>query len=121
MENTYWGYHLILDCKDCNKNYITDPTVIKGFAKVLVDRIKMKSFGEPIVVEFANHDSTKGGFTLIQLIETSNITAHFVTATGEAYIDIFSCECYDIDIVIKTIEVFFDPSEIKQTYLKRKA
>ena len=63
----------------------------------MVKRIKMKAFGEPIVEHFATHDPKAAGFSLVQLIETSAITGHFVDDDGSAYLDIFSCMTFDIE------------------------
>lgn len=120
-DNEFWGYHLILDCKSGRKDLITNPSYISEFAKTLVKSIKMKAFGEPQVVHFAGDVPGIGGITLIQLIETSNITCHFIDDTGDFYLDVFSCACYDNDIVIKLIEAWFQPLSIKATFINRKA
>lgn len=106
-----WGYHLIVDVNDCDIESITNKENITEFAKELVSRIDMKAYGEPTVVDFANDDPTKGGYTLVQLIETSNICAHFVSATGEAFFDVFSCKEFEIEPVIQTITEYFGCSD----------
>lgn len=110
MENIkLWGYHAAFDCGSCDISLITDGENIKDFSKTLVERIDMKAYGEPIAVHFAEHDPSKAGYTLVQLIETSNICAHFVDSTGEAYIDVFSCKEFDTQTVLLTIQEFFNP------------
>jgi S-adenosylmethionine/arginine decarboxylase-like enzyme len=106
--NGPWGQHLMIDVV-CDKSKITDEANIKNFARELVKRIDMKAYGEPVAVDFANDDPGKGGYTLVQLIETSNICAHFVSATGEAYFDVFSCKTFDVSVVANTVEEFFGP------------
>lgn len=69
----YWGYHLMLDCSDCDREKITSKENIINFTKELVKIIDMKAYGDPIVVHFAEHDPTKAGYCLLHLIETSNI------------------------------------------------
>lgn len=86
-----WGWHLILDCASCNLN-IQSPNAIREFVADLVHEIDMKAYGDPIIVHFATHDPQKGGYSLVQLIETSAITGHFVDSNGDAYLDIFSCK-----------------------------
>ena len=71
-----WGKHLILDAAGCSPKMIGCPKVVGGFARSLVKRIDMVPFGDPQVVMFGS--GSKKGYTLVQLIETSNITAHFV-------------------------------------------
>ncbi len=117
----YWGYHLILDCKSCDKETIKDPEHIKAFIKTLVERIDMKAYGEPILEHFATHNPLAGGYSLVQLIETSDITAHFVDLNGDAYFDIFSCKSFDIPAAEDVIQTFFNPKSIKKIYLERQA
>jgi S-adenosylmethionine/arginine decarboxylase-like enzyme len=115
-----WGWHLILDCGGCNDN-IKSKHLVAAFAKQIVADIDMKAFGEPIVEHFATHDPMKGGFSLVQLIETSAITAHFVDATGEMYLDIFSCKDIPIDTAIGVVKQYFEPKSIKMHFLTRQA
>lgn len=122
MENfDYWGQHLILDCKEGNIFAVTDEIIIAKFAEELVQSIKMKAYGKPIIVDFAHDDPKTGGITLVQLIETSNITCHFVSATGDFYLDVFSCSSFDNDVVIEIVQRYFQPNQIKQKQLLRKA
>jgi S-adenosylmethionine/arginine decarboxylase-like enzyme len=113
-----WGMHAIFDCGICNE-YIKDEEMIKEFAKTLVERIEMKAYGEPQVVKFGEGD--KEGYTLVQLIETSNITAHFCDSTHEAYIDVFSCKEFDMEKVEFTIRDYFNPLSIKKLVIHRSA
>jgi S-adenosylmethionine/arginine decarboxylase-like enzyme len=117
----YWGYMLSLDCKGCEIPLITNRTNIIHFVKYLVERIEMKAFGEPIVEHFATHDINKAGFSLVQLIETSSITGHFVDKNGDAYIDIFSCKPFNNDTVIDVIKHYFNPEQVRITYITRQA
>jgi len=117
----FWGYHLILDVAACDIESVTNGTKIAEFARELVKKINMKAYGEPQVVHFADHDAEKAGYTLIQLIETSNITAHFCDIDGNAYIDVFSCLQFDNEIVKQVVTDYFNPKSIRETYLIRQA
>ncbi len=117
----YWGYHLMLDCQQCDQRKITDPTNISAFAKTLVQCIKMKAFGEPIIEHFATDSAATGGYSLVQLIETSSITGHFVDANGDAYLDIFSCQQFNLEDAQSVVHDFFKPTKIKVMYLTRQA
>ena len=119
----YWGYHLILDCADCNVEAINDYDTIYNFTKQLVKDIDMVAYGEPQIVSFGS--GNKAGYTLVQLIETSNICAHFVPddlAGGNAmYLDVFSCKPYDPNIVIELVAKYFKANSIRPNYLTRQA
>lgn len=112
-----WGYHLILNCYDADKELITDPKNIEAFVIALVKRIDMVAYGKPQIIHFGEGD--KAGYTLIQLIETSNITAHFCDESGNFYLDVFSCKEYDKDSVIEVVSQFFSPRIFHETFLER--
>lgn len=112
-----WGYHLLLDCYDADKNLITDGENITKFAKELVECIDMKAFGEPQVIHFGEDD--KQGYTLVQLIETSNICGHFCDDTGNFYLDVFSCKPYSIETVMKAVRKYFSPNKIVERFVER--
>ena len=115
----YWGYHLILDCAGCNHNAITDYDNVYNFSKQLVIDIDMVAYGEPQIVNFGSGD--KAGFTLVQLIETSNICCHFVNELDEMYLDVFSCKPYDPQVVEDLVVRFFNVKSVRKAYLERQA
>jgi len=116
----YWGYHLILDLTECNQNSrYPNKEKIYQFAKQLVRDIDMVAYGEPQVIHFG--PDGKQGYTLVQLIETSNIIGHFNDDTGEGYLDVFSCKIFDVDVVKKLVTEYFQPKKIRTTYLIRQA
>ena len=112
-----WGYHLILDCYDGDKDLITSADNISAFAKTLVKRIQMKAYGEPQVIHFGEDD--KQGYTLVQLIETSNICGHFCDDSGNFYLDVFSCKPYDRNVVIALVKEYFYPKRITERFIER--
>jgi len=114
-----WGYHLTLDCKACDIPTIMDEKAIYDFAKQLVKNIDMVAYGEPQIVNFGS--GNKAGFTLVQLIETSNICAHFCNEDGNAYIDVFSCKPFETEVVIELVQESFKPARIKTTFILRDA
>lgn len=107
-----WGYHLALDISKCDMDIITNPDKIKEFSRKLVKEIEMIPYGEPQVVHFCNHVKEKAGWTLIQLIETSNIMCHFCDKDGDAYLDVFSCQEFSPKQVIDFIRVELQPEYI---------
>jgi S-adenosylmethionine decarboxylase len=115
----YWGYHLILDCAGCDHDAITSYDTIYTFVKQLVRDIDMVAYGEPQIVDFGSGD--KAGYTLVQLIETSNICAHFVNENDTMYLDVFSCKSYNDETVIELVEKFFGAKSVRASYLTRQA
>ena len=114
-----WGKHLILDAARCSPKMIGCPIVIGNFARTLVKRIDMVPYGDPQVVMFGT--GNKKGYTLVQLIETSNITAHFVEENNSMYLDVFSCKDFDAEVVKDTVKEFFGAERINTHLLVRQA
>jgi S-adenosylmethionine/arginine decarboxylase-like enzyme len=115
----HFGYHLMLDCSGCNNN-IADKQSIYNFVKELVQRIEMVAHGEP-VIEYLLEGDPKQGYSLMQLITTSNITGHFMELDGTAYFDVFSCKSYDVEIVKAVVNQYFFPTKMRVNYLTRDA
>lgn len=115
----HWGYHLILDAGRCASSRIRCAKNIDGFARALVQRIDMVPFGHPQVHHFGS--GAKAGYTLVQLIETSNITAHFVEETDDMYLDVFSCKPFEASVVSDTVREFFKYTEANVQFLTRQA
>ena len=115
----YWGYHLMLDISGCNDS-IKSRDSIYNFNKDLVKRIDMTAHGEP-VIEYLLPGDPKQGYSLMQLITTSNICAHFVEPDSSAYIDIFSCKIFDILEAQAVVQQHFDPKKMRVNYITRNA
>ncbi len=115
-----WGQHLILDLGECNDN-ITRKESIRDFVAELVDRIDMVAYGQPIIEHFATHSQEAAGYSLVQLIETSAITAHFSDYNRDVYLDVFSCKSFDWNAVIQVIDKYFEPRSIHILSLDREA
>ena len=115
----YWGYHLMLDCAGCSEYAIRDPDTIYRFTKQLVKDIDMVAYGEPQIVNFGS--GNKAGYTLVQLIETSNICAHFCNEDGAVYLDVFSCKPFDPDVAIRVFVEYFEPKGAEFDFVERQA
>ena len=118
VDNTYWGHHLMLDCSGC-KN-IDDRQNIYNFVKDLVKEIDMVAHGEPII-EYLLSGDPKQGYSLMQLITTSNICGHFMELDSTAYFDIFSCKEFDINKAQNIVRKYFNPKKVRVNFLTRHA
>ena len=115
----YWGYHLMVNAGKCTPHSIRCPYIITDFTKKLVKDIDMVAYGNPHIVMFGT--GNKKGYTLVQLIETSNICAHFVEETNDVYLDVFSCKEFAPETVTKVMNEFFGPRFFESTFVKRQA
>lgn len=111
----------MLDCARCNHEKMTDKQNINNFVKDLIVRIDMVPIGEPWIELTAVDLPEKSGYSLFQMIVTSNISGHFIDATNEVYLDVFSCKPFDINVVKDTVEQYFMPEKIRLNYITRNA
>ena len=118
-EEKFWGYHAILDAAGCDLDKMTSYENVYNFAKQLVKDIDMIAYGEPQIVHFGSGD--KAGYTLVQLIETSNICAHFANQNQEMYLDVFSCKPFDERIVEDLVVQYFSAKSLRRAFIKRQA
>lgn len=116
---SYFGYHLMLDCSGCNDN-IKSRDEIYNFVKELVQRINMNAHGEPII-EYLLPGDPKQGYSLMQLITTSNICGHFMELDGTAYFDVFSCKTFDINVAQDVVKQYFNPGKMRVNFITRHA
>jgi len=107
----------VLKCKE-HSGY-TNPYILKQWVQTLVKEIDMVPHGDPQIVHFGDGDLA--GWTVIQLITTSNIMAHFNDVDGSAYIDVFSCKPFDSNVVLDHFNKIFEPESIRTTFLTRQA
>ena len=117
----YWGYHLILDCSGCDPKKMSDYNNVDNWIRNLVKDIDMQPIGEPRIEYTAAEFPDKAGFTVVQVIVTSSIVAHFVDGLGQIYLDVFSCKHFDPATVENSMKNHFGTSKMRKYYLKRQA
>ena len=106
-----WGIASSIDIYDCDPESIRDADRIRQFVMELCDLIEMKRFQDTVVVNFGE-DERVAGFSMVQLIETSLISAHFANLTNTTYLDVFSCKPYDPEVVAEFARKFFGGSRV---------
>jgi S-adenosylmethionine/arginine decarboxylase-like enzyme len=80
-----------------------------------VDSIDMVPFGESFAERVG--DGGEVGISLIQLIQTSAITAHTNDEARDMYLDMFSCKDFEAESVIACLKDWFAPSGIENQTL----
>jgi len=114
-----FGEHLVIDIENCQKDTYTNPEYLSKWVKSLVDEIEMVAYGEPNIVHFGKHDPSLAGWTVVQLIETSNIVAHFNDFDGTACIDVFSCKPFDPIKVFEHLHKWFKCNIVNTLMIER--
>ena len=107
LSENVWGIASSIDIYECNPDTIRNADEIKRFVVELCHLIEMKRFGETQVVHFGEDDRV-AGFSMVQLIETSLISAHFANQTNTVYLDVFSCKPYNPQTAQAFAQEFFE-------------
>jgi S-adenosylmethionine/arginine decarboxylase-like enzyme len=105
----YWGIASAIDIYNCDPDKIRDADCIRRFVIELCERIEMRRFGETMIIHFGE-DERVAGYSMVQLIETSLISAHFANMTNAVYLDVFSCKAYDPEKVREFAQAYFGGS-----------
>jgi S-adenosylmethionine/arginine decarboxylase-like enzyme len=109
LASNAWGIASAIDIYECDPDKIRDADYIRQFVVELCKLIGMKRFGETQVVHFGEEERV-AGYSMVQLIETSLISAHFANQTNAVYLDVFSCKAYDPEIVRRFAQFIFGGS-----------
>lgn len=121
IDNQKFGQELVLDLYECDVQKISDGEHIKNFAIKLCDEvIMMKRYGEPQVPLFGLESPITAGYSLVQLIETSLVSAHFSPYKKAVYLNIFSCKWFDADAAAKFAADWFGSKLIKTQNLMQR-
>ena len=113
-----WGIATSIDVYGCDPESIRSADMIRQFVVELCELIGMKRFGETQIVHFGE-DGRVAGYSMVQLIETSLISAHFANQTNTAYLDVFSCRPYNPEVVADFTQEFFGGTDrIVHTHLR---
>ena len=107
LKASAWGLAASIDIYECNPETIRSREKIRQFVIELCELIEMRRFGETTIVHFGE-DERVAGFSMMQLIETSLISAHFANQTNTVYLDVFSCKQYDPETAEQFARRFFE-------------
>ncbi len=112
-----WGLLASINLYQCDPKLINSPKAIKKFVVNLCRLIDMKRYGSPLIERFA--EGPLEGYSMMQFIETSSITAHFDEQDNRAFVDIFSCQYFSAEKAKKYCHLFFKAKKSKMKVLIR--
>ncbi|MCK5510117.1 S-adenosylmethionine decarboxylase [Candidatus Parcubacteria bacterium] len=117
MMQKYWGLSAVINLYECDSDLIKNPKIIKDFIIELCDFIKMRRQGDVLIDRFG--EGKLEGYSVMQFIQTSSITAHFDEEKNRTFIDIFSCKEFDSAKALKFCQLFFKAKNVKMKVIKR--
>ena len=122
-----WGYHLILDVSGlrCSVDKLNDVLYLKAFVAEMLDVTGMKAWGDCLVSRLTAEDGdfpdALSGYTVVQLLHTSNLTMHVCDKADAIYFDLFSCSKFDSAAAVGVLQKYFEPQSVRETFLTRQA
>lgn len=120
LEKGTFGQELVLDLYDCSPKIISSKRKIREFVIELCDNvIHMKRYGKPLIPHFGHQNPITSGYSLVQLIETSAVIAHFSEYKKSVYLNIFSCAWFDTKTTRNFCKNFFEAKGCKTRLIKR--
>jgi len=106
MKNSWkFGQSCSIDLHGCDHELMKDPAAMKAYVRGLCSEIRMKRYG-PTIVERLGKGKYRG-YSLMQLIHTSTIIAHFDEKADRAFIDLISVKEYSPRHVAEFSRKFF--------------
>ena len=93
------GNHLIIDGTSNAK--LNDKEFIRNFLIKTTKKIKMKAISKPLVVKYNSKKEPEAGITGTIILAESNITIHTYPLKKWFALDIYSCNEFPIENVIK--------------------
>ncbi|OGG11803.1 hypothetical protein A2Z00_01925 [Candidatus Gottesmanbacteria bacterium RBG_13_45_10] len=115
-----FGQELVLNLVDCDPKKISSKKEIQKFVIELCDDvIHMKRYGKALIPHFGHNNPMTSGYSLVQLIETSSVTAHFSELKRSVYLNIFSCAWFDHDKAAAFCKKFFRAKRVEMNLLIR--
>ena len=113
--------HLLIRAEVTDCPMKDDLGYVLGWMNKLIDRIDMKLMQGPNIT-YVDQEGNRG-ITCMALIETSHIVLHIwdEQSPGLFQLDVYSCQSFDINIVLACLKESFKISKIQYKFLDRKS
>ncbi|CAK8713779.1 S-adenosylmethionine decarboxylase [Candidatus Electrothrix laxa] len=114
-----FGFHLMLDCYQCNPEHLDNIDSCYRFLDELVEITGATKQTQPYVFRTPDEFEGKEGLSgWVPLVE-SGISIHTLITNRFISLDVYSCKEFNRESVIEFTRQFFEPAEIEQQFLLR--
>lgn len=114
-----FGPHLMLDCRKCNKDKISDLSYVFDIINKLPKIASMTAITQPYCFPYEGLIPEDKGITATVIIAESHITFHSFIEKDYFFFDIFSCKPFDVEKVKAYIIEAFGVEEFEEFYTER--
>jgi hypothetical protein len=116
-----FAWEMILGIYQCNPTKVRSRHEIVAFiTKLCSEVLDMKPHGETWIERFRQlRPVVNTGYTVVQLVETSSVIAHFSELKNSVYLEIFASKPYDPAVVSDFCCHFFEGKKVVERFLER--
>lgn len=114
-----FGPHLMLDCRQCDREKISDLRHVWNVLNDLPEAIGMTKITQPYVFPYSGLIPEDQGITGVVVIAESHITFHSFVEKDYFFFDIFSCKSFDVDRVEAYITEAFGVKQCERHLVSR--
>jgi len=101
---------LLYDGYGCPESHLSDLDGLYSLLDQLPDRIGMTKIMPPYVFRHGAEGRPGGGLSGFVLIAESHISVHSFPGLGFVNADVFSCESFDVGVVLTALKRAFGPA-----------
>ena len=114
-----WGLSTYIDLHNCDSTLLISVEAIREYTGKICEVIDAKPWG-PCYIQNFGENSDVFGYSMMQLVESSLVSAHFVNKTNRIFVDIFSCKYYDPGKAVEFSKKFFKAKDATYKCVMRK-
>lgn len=114
-----FGPHLMLDCKKCNLDKISDVAYIFDVLNTLPEKIGMTKITQPYVFPYSGLVPEDKGVTGMVVIAESHLSFHSFVEKDYFFFDLFSCKPFEVEAAKQYILDAFEVQEVDVHYVER--
>jgi len=118
-KKSVFGPHLTLDLEECDVDKLSDFKHIFNVLNDLPDKIGMTKITQPYVFPYSGAVPEDKGITGVVIIAESHISIHTFQEKGYAFIDLFSCRPFEIEVAADYLVKAFGAKKVQKNILER--
>ena len=111
--------HIMMDLYDCNPELLADETFLRQVLEEYPDRIGMQKMGPAELRYIETSNPLDAGYSGFVIIATSHVSLHAWAPYKMINIDIFSCEEFDKEDVLRFATTKFQTEDVEVHMVER--
>jgi len=119
MQQEVFGPHLTIDGKKCDKEKLSDLTIVFKALDELPAIIGMTKIMPPYSILYKGVVPEDWGVSGFVMIAESHISIHTFPEKNYVFIDVFSCKMFDVDKAVDFLVKTFGIKELDKEMVKR--